>query len=180
MRRGSWMSEASGGGASSNQAKQSKAPVGKDVVPATNETDEMDETSNYGQGAVKGVNPGELRSINGHEFVTGQKSPADMGDTLRAENGEEIRKTDFINKESETAIPRSNEREIFAGSFNKGAEEKELNGIFGKEYEPENKSPSGEGKVKPRGLLGNKRSGSGAKNSREGQTWKRRARAGQQ
>ena len=79
------MSEVSVGGASSTQAGRTTTPVGKDVTPMTDETDEMDEISSYGKAAVTGVNPREIKSINGRELVTVQKSPANMGNLMRAE-----------------------------------------------------------------------------------------------
>jgi hypothetical protein len=135
----------------------------------------MDEISNYEYGVLIGTSPRELKSINVCEPVTVKKYPANIGNLLWAEQGEQIRKKVFLNVKSGLALPRSNEVEIFSGSFNEGAGEKEVNGIYGKEYGPENKIPSREKKKKKEktcGLMGNNGAGSGGKKPRVVQTWK--------
>jgi hypothetical protein len=47
MKRGSWTLEASSGGTPSTQAEKTATSARKDVTSATDETDEMDEISNY-------------------------------------------------------------------------------------------------------------------------------------
>jgi hypothetical protein len=109
-----------------------------------------------------------------------QKFPAEVGHLWQVEQGEQNREENFVDMESGPVVPRSNEVKIFLGVVNEGASKKEANGIYGKEDGLENNLLFGEKKMKTRGPMGFNGAGSGGKNTRVVQTWKRRARVGQQ
>jgi hypothetical protein len=52
-----------------SQAGKTATPVRKGITPVTDETAEMEETSNYRQGAVMGANPGVINVVNVKELV---------------------------------------------------------------------------------------------------------------
>jgi hypothetical protein len=63
-----------------NLSRKTATPARKDITSATDETDEMDEISNYEYGVLTGASPRELKSINVCEPVTVKKYPANIGE----------------------------------------------------------------------------------------------------